>query len=304
MLEAPILLEKVSENREAFVKLRQGKIGASDVGTILGLNKYSTPLDLWMQKTGRKEPIVDNDVLWYGRVHEPIIAQLFARRFGAEVVHVDTVYGIQGCEWFMCSPDYKARMPDGEWRLLECKTVGLGSRKQWSSDEAPLGAQAQLQAQLAVLGVEKGHCCAIVGGSVYDSYFPEFLADSKLMRDYVWPALEKFYQHIVSDTPPDAIEGDVEVLNMLYPNIEEGHPELTDEEMFDAAQMLADYAHNKKMLEQYETANKSIRAKLREMVGEKSQLVLPNGVCKRSSVSVKGYVVADRVDQRFTIRVK
>lgn len=41
---------------QAWLAFRAKGVGGSDMGTILGLNPYSTPYDLWLEKTGRQQP--------------------------------------------------------------------------------------------------------------------------------------------------------------------------------------------------------------------------------------------------------
>ena len=45
----------LSPDEQWHLRRRLG-IGGSEIGTILGLNKYQTPFDLWLIKTGRKTP--------------------------------------------------------------------------------------------------------------------------------------------------------------------------------------------------------------------------------------------------------
>ncbi len=44
-------------NKEEWLEERKNGIGGSDAATILGLNPYKTNIDLWEEKTGRKEAI-------------------------------------------------------------------------------------------------------------------------------------------------------------------------------------------------------------------------------------------------------
>ena len=41
--------------REDWLEERKKGIGGSDAATILGLNPYKTSIDLWEEKTGRKD---------------------------------------------------------------------------------------------------------------------------------------------------------------------------------------------------------------------------------------------------------
>ena len=44
------------ERESAWHAFRALGVGGSDMSTILGLNPYSTPYDLWLEKTNRQQP--------------------------------------------------------------------------------------------------------------------------------------------------------------------------------------------------------------------------------------------------------
>ena len=44
------------ERESAWHAFRALGVGGSDMSTILGLNPYSTPYDLWLEKTGHQQP--------------------------------------------------------------------------------------------------------------------------------------------------------------------------------------------------------------------------------------------------------
>ena len=41
--------------REEFLAQRMRGLGGSDIGSILGVNKWKSPVAVWMDKTGRAE---------------------------------------------------------------------------------------------------------------------------------------------------------------------------------------------------------------------------------------------------------
>lgn len=44
------------DREAAWLESRKKGVGGSDVSTIMGLNKYKTSYQLWMEKTGRMQP--------------------------------------------------------------------------------------------------------------------------------------------------------------------------------------------------------------------------------------------------------
>ena len=62
-----------------WVEARKSGIGGSDVASIMGLNKYSSPLEVWMEKTGRAETpdISDKPPVYWGVILEDVVADEF-----------------------------------------------------------------------------------------------------------------------------------------------------------------------------------------------------------------------------------
>jgi predicted phage-related endonuclease len=81
---------KFIPDEKYFQEIRYKTIGASDIPIILGLSTFTTPYELWRQKTGKDEPFQGNIVTKWGHRHEgnilasyieEIEGPLFARSF-------------------------------------------------------------------------------------------------------------------------------------------------------------------------------------------------------------------------------
>ena len=84
---------------EDWLQLRTRGIGGSDAGGILSMSKYSSPLSVWMDKTGRSTPddLSDNEAIWFGNNMEAIIRREFVapyikEKLGLEVEVIDPAY--------------------------------------------------------------------------------------------------------------------------------------------------------------------------------------------------------------------
>ena len=49
------LVDTKGLDREAWLDVRKGGIGSSDAAAAVGLNPYKSPLELWLEKTGRSQ---------------------------------------------------------------------------------------------------------------------------------------------------------------------------------------------------------------------------------------------------------
>ena len=73
--------------REEWLAERNKGIGGSDIATILGLSKWKSPLQLFLEKTGKvvAEDLSDKEVIYWGNVLEDVVAKEFERRTGKKV---------------------------------------------------------------------------------------------------------------------------------------------------------------------------------------------------------------------------
>ncbi len=73
-------------SREEWLAVRNQGIGSSDSAAVVGLSPYKSPLELWMEKTGRKAPddLSDNEAVFWGSTLEPVIAQVYGEKTGAK----------------------------------------------------------------------------------------------------------------------------------------------------------------------------------------------------------------------------
>ena len=121
------------KTREAWLTLRRGGIGGSDAGTVLGLNKYKTNLELWEEKTGRAESeFTGNEATRYGHDAEEHIRALF------HLDHPD--YNLDYHEFRMHGNEkypFMYATLDGELTgygrkgILEIKTATIQNNGQW-----------------------------------------------------------------------------------------------------------------------------------------------------------------------------
>jgi predicted phage-related endonuclease len=61
-------------NNQDFTHNRTSFLGGSDIGAILGVSKYRSAMDIWLEKTGKKVDRKDNFALRFGSFAESFIA--------------------------------------------------------------------------------------------------------------------------------------------------------------------------------------------------------------------------------------
>lgn len=104
------------ENSE-WLKERQKCITGTDVGALMGVDQYRTPIDVYLDKLGISNQIKENNYMKMGKVLEPIISNLYEQESGYQVEPVGFIrQGVHGG-----TPDRKI-IPNG---ILEIKSTQM-----------------------------------------------------------------------------------------------------------------------------------------------------------------------------------
>ncbi|HEC61285.1 MAG TPA: hypothetical protein ENI27_03415 [bacterium] len=81
-------MKYISTKSMSLTEWRQKRaysIGASEAGAIMSLNPYKSPLDVYLEKTGEKQPDEENLAMTIGTFMEPLARRLFTKETGLEV---------------------------------------------------------------------------------------------------------------------------------------------------------------------------------------------------------------------------
>lgn len=195
------LPEYAQDSPEWHEARRQG-IGASEVAAILGLSAWQTPLDVYRAKMGVPNEIPEN-LAWFGHRLEPVIAAWVTEKH-REVGGLSDGYSARSIQWpwLTASPDYVALPDDTDADVpVELKTSSAYSKDKWR-DGVPLGYQAQVQTQLAVLGAPYGWLAVLHGGNDPELYRVE--RDDTFISDILVPRTKEFWEdHVLAHVPPE-----------------------------------------------------------------------------------------------------
>lgn len=180
-----------------WLKERQKGIGGSDVGAILGVNKWKSPFQVYIEKT---EPIVEeneqNETAYWGNELEDMVAREFAKRTGKKVRR-DTKHLVHKEYPFMVA-NIDRRIV-GENAILECKTTSAYNSKEWENGEVPASYLLQCQHYMAVTGTDKCYIACLIGGQRFVYY--ELIKDNELIT-FIIEQEREFWTRVENKTPP------------------------------------------------------------------------------------------------------
>jgi len=243
----------------AWLELRHLGVGGSDMGSILGVNKYASAFDVWLNKTYRDKPIEVNQAMNWGNVLEDPVALEFARVSGKKVARLNRM--IQHKDGILLA-NIDRRIV-GESALLEVKTVGYNSMHLWGdtgTDEVPDKVLAQTLTYLAVTGYKKAYIACLIGGQELRIY--EIDRDEDMIEAIVDKAAE-FWKTVEDDCHPAPTEpSSVEVL----------YPENNDSFTVDAdiVSTTSGLKSLQKKIKEMQVEEKAIKAKLCACIGDTS----------------------------------
>ena len=161
------LLMTVEEmkDRDKWLKFRNLGIGGSEAAVIVGMNKWKSPFQLWLEKREEVEPedLSDNEYVYWGNVLEQVVADRFCELTGKKVQRRGLLQS-EEYPFMLASVD---RMVVGENAGLECKTANGFAGKQWEGDEVPDAYYIQCQHYMAVTGCERWYIAVLIGGNKF-----------------------------------------------------------------------------------------------------------------------------------------
>lgn len=150
-------------DEKKWLDARREGIGGSDASVIVGLNRWKSPFQLWLEKTGKAEPedLSDNEYVYWGKVLEEAVANRFCELTGKKVQRRGLLQ-MDDYPYIRASVD---RMVVGENAGLECKTCNGFAAKEWEDDEVPTAYYVQCQHYMMVTGCERWYIAVLIGGN-------------------------------------------------------------------------------------------------------------------------------------------
>jgi putative phage-type endonuclease len=201
-------------NNQDFANLRAKSLGGSDIGALMGLSRYRTAVDVWMEKTGRMVDTADSLPIRFGTFAEEFVASEYALSKGCSLVshpfaliHPEHSYMHGHIDRFICeSPsifDENGHLVAS--RILECKTTNPFANHEWGelgSDQVPLAYLAQCAWYMAITGLEQADLAVLVGNADFRIY--EIHRDIELEEMITQKAKNFWEEHVLQDVPPQA----------------------------------------------------------------------------------------------------
>lgn len=284
------------EDNDGWLAQRTKGIGGSDVAAIMGLSPWKSPLEVWLEKTGRASApdLSERESVAMGTELEGDVLEMYRRRHPTyRVQRVNAILVDKERPWAQASLDGITRDPELGWGVLEIKT---GSRESEWKDGVPLHYLTQVTHYLSVTGYPFADVAALIGD--YGLHYHEY----RIMRDEddlqsVVESVDEFWaDQVEKDTMPpyvSALASEGKALHELYKR-SDGEMEPSDAERTEKlARLVLDLTArvNESTGQKLSASNE-----LKRLVGEHKGIITPDYVIT--------WVRSEKRDSGIRIKVK
>jgi putative phage-type endonuclease len=261
-------------------------ISGSEIGAVLGLNPYQTPMDLYMKKLALIDAQPENEAMRWGSAAEHVVARRYAKETSFPLYpSIDEGFDYRNplihpdYSWWTGTPDRQIIFPDNATPggLLEIKIVGERMAFQWGDPPdgaVPESYLVQCAWYMPILGVEWADLAVQIGNKDYRVY--RINRDREFENQLRDAALAFIENHLIPEIPPpiDGSESSGRYLNIRYPQNREPLLETEDPNISLMVDELREVRKTHKSIEEHES---ELTNRLKEIIGDQVGIKCPTG---------------------------
>jgi len=189
-------------------------IGGSDIATLFGKSKWSSPYSLYLKLVGELEDTPDNETLERGRILEPIVADMFAaiHKDEFDVKEIEMITDSEH-DFLVGSPDRILQKDGVAVAVLEIKTSD--QYQEWGlegTDQIPEQYYMQVQFYLGLTGLPEAYIAVgfVAPGSRKITGFREFKIEANPAHfEFMKETAVRFWnEHVLAKNPPPVTVAD------------------------------------------------------------------------------------------------
>ena len=248
---------------DEWIDWRKKGIGGSDASVVCGINRWKSPVELWMEKTNQLPYQEAGEAAYWGTQLESLVRSEFTKRTSIDVIPVNQLLQSEDHPFMLANLDGVCQHPNYGTCVFEAKTSSAYRATEWY-DAIPDEYQLQLQHYLAVTGYKGAYVAVLIGGNTFKWKFIE--RDDELIAMLIQLEAE-FWNHVQSNVPPqlDGSEASATFLSERFPNsVPKSKIELPDT----AVNLIRQYDAACEQLEQITEHKLEAENLLKQMLGE------------------------------------
>lgn len=246
-----------------WLKARTAGIGGSEAGVLAGVNKWASPMKVYLDKIGQGEKVEENERMYWGNVLEDVVAREFSLRTGLKTQRKNAILQHPEYDFMLANVDRLIIDKERGTGILECKTTSEYGKGEWEEDNLPDSYYLQIQHYLGVTGLSYGAIAVLIGGNRFKYHFVE--RDEEIINTLI--ELEKNFweNNVIKRVPPlpDGSDNAGELLNMMYPESNGKEIELNDQK-----ENLERLVEVKEAIKELQTEQKKMEQLIKKDMGE------------------------------------
>ena len=161
---AVILVSTETMSYEDWLEYRKLGLGGSDASVVCGINKYKSPVELWMEKTNQLQAQEAGEAAYWGTQLEPFVREEFTKRTGIEVAKPDVILQSEEHPFMLANLDGICEVPGVGTCIFEAKTAAANKAGEWE-DAIPDEYMLQVQHCMAVTGYQGTYIAVLIGAT-------------------------------------------------------------------------------------------------------------------------------------------
>ncbi len=277
---AKILVSTENMPYEEWLEYRKKGIGGSDASVVCGINKYKSPVELWMEKTNQLPYQEAGEAAYWGTQLEALVRNEFTKRTGIAVNTVSQILQHEDYPFMLANLDGTCQHPDYGNCIFEAKTASAYKTGDWE-DKIPDEYLLQIQHYMAVTDYKGAYIAVLIGGNTFKWKFIE--RDEEIISMLI--TLESdFWEHVQNGLPP-ALDGSDASAKFLAERFPKCVPKSKIELPEGAEKLISEYNSACEKLEEISKQKNKAENLLKEMLGENEIGTSGNSVITWKSVS-------------------
>jgi len=288
-MAAVVLASTKGLSHTDWLEYRNRGIGGSDASVVCGINKYKSPLELWMEKTGQRPPQEAGEPAYWGTRLESLIRDEFTLRTGIKVNIVNQILQSKEHPFMIANLDGVCRCPTHGNCIFEAKTANAFKADEWEGVLVPQEYIFQIQHYLCVTGFNGAYIAVLIGGNEFKW---KFVARDEEVISMLLRYELAFWTHVQDGVPipPDGSKACSDFISQQYPNsINNSKIILPDS----AADLIRKHNTADEQLEMLKTQKQEAANLLKQMLGEHEMGIIGDGYVKWKTS------VQNRVDSKL-----
>jgi len=216
-------------SKAEWLEERRKGIGGSDMPAILGVDKYRSPYDVYLDKIGRGPVIEVTKPMQRGTAMQPIISDIYAETTNRELMQYESIRKHEKIPYLLANVDGVIFADRGEG-ILEIKCPGLHVFGQCQREGLPKSYIIQLNHYLNVWGLHWGSI-AVFNAEKWELIHFDVERDDELI-EMMEERGKWFWMKVVKREPPEDLVVDAVDVKMPEYSGEvvqvESHPTVKD----------------------------------------------------------------------------